>query len=64
MRITNTLTKRAFARKFSSVPAAEPHSNVRAKIDPIRGQVDNFLQNVNGYEETNLDVAMPYSMTT
>ncbi len=26
-------------------------SELRTKIDPLRGQVGNFLQNVNGFEE-------------
>ena len=36
--------------------------SVRAKIDPMKGQVYDFLRNVNVYEEFNRDVNKPYYM--
>lgn len=39
-------------------------SDVRAKMDPLRQQVTDFLQQVNVFEEQNLDVEMPYAMET
>ncbi len=38
------------------------NTQVRAKIDPMNKQVDNFLQNVNVFEEQTTDVEMPYLM--
>ena len=35
---------------------------LRAKIDPMKGQVYDFLRNVNVYEEQNRDVEKPYFM--
>jgi len=35
---------------------------LRAKIDPIKGQLQDFLKNVNIYEEQTKDVENPYFM--
>jgi len=35
---------------------------VRVRIDPIKGQLDDFLKHVGTYEEHNLDVENPYFM--
>jgi hypothetical protein len=36
--------------------------SLRAKIDPVKGQVQDFLKNVNIYEEQTKDVENPYFM--
>ena len=45
-----------------SASELDSEDTVRAKIDPIQGQVYDFLRNVNVYEEQNLDVVKPYFM--
>lgn len=54
----------SFLRHFSSAAAMAESSDVRAKIDPLRNQVTDFLTHVNVYEEQTLDVEMPYAMET
>lgn len=65
------LQRQAFRAFSTSTQAAQSAADptatttdLRAKIDPVRKQVDNFLQHVNVFEEQNLDVEMPYVMST
>lgn len=37
-------------------------ASLRAKIDPVKGQLQDFLKNVNIYEEQTKDVENPYFM--
>lgn len=48
----------------SSDPAlgATSEERVRARIDPVKGELQDFLQHVGIYEEQNLDVESPYFM--
>lgn len=40
------------------------NTGLRAKIDPVKGQLQDFLKNVNIYEEQTKDVENPYFMMT
>lgn len=62
---------RAFSRQAEPQPYVPSEGSasdmdaedmLRAQIDPIKGQVYDFLRNVNVYEEQNKDVQKPYFM--
>ena len=64
--LTNT-PRMLFSGKsdLSSSEASDVEANfreVQTRIDPVRGEVMDFLKHVNMYEEMNEDVIAPYYM--
>jgi hypothetical protein len=61
----SVLLRRAFSssqQQPNTTTDEEGFDSVRARIDPVKGQVTDFLKHVSIYEEQNLDVESPYFM--